>query len=39
KGFSAEEIEASQENGEIAVTCEFFSTTYLFEPAELQPAE
>ncbi|QND21572.1 Hsp33 family molecular chaperone [Rhizobium leguminosarum bv. viciae] len=39
KGFSAEEIEASQENGEIAVTCEFCSTTYRFEPAELQPAE
>ncbi|WP_029875427.1 Hsp33 family molecular chaperone [Rhizobium leguminosarum] len=39
KGFSAEEIEASQENGEIAVTCEFCSTTYHFEPAELQPAE
>ncbi|WP_163883457.1 Hsp33 family molecular chaperone [Rhizobium laguerreae] len=39
KGFSAEEIEASQEDGEIAVTCEFCSTTYHFEPAELQPAE
>ncbi|NKL53166.1 Hsp33 family molecular chaperone [Rhizobium leguminosarum] len=39
KGFSAEEIEASQEDGEIAVTCEFCSTTYRFEPAELQPAE
>ncbi|MBY3234503.1 Hsp33 family molecular chaperone [Rhizobium laguerreae] len=39
KGFSAEEIEASQENGEIAVTCEFCSTTYRFEPTELQPAE
>jgi molecular chaperone Hsp33 len=39
KGFSVEEIEASQENGEIAVTCEFCSTTYRFEPAELQPAE
>jgi molecular chaperone Hsp33 len=38
KGFSAEEIEASQENGEIAVTCEFCSTTYRFDPAELQPA-
>ena len=30
KGFSAEEIEESQENGEIAVTCEFCSTTYRF---------
>ncbi|MBX4929761.1 molecular chaperone Hsp33 [Rhizobium binae] len=39
KGFSAEEIEESQENGEIAVTCEFCSTTYRFEPTELQPAE
>jgi len=39
KGFSADEIKASQENGEIAVTCEFCSTTYRFEPAELQPAE
>ncbi|MBB3132559.1 molecular chaperone Hsp33 [Rhizobium pisi] len=39
KGFSAEEIEASQENGEIAVTCEFCSTTYRFDPAELQPVE
>ncbi|MBB4479209.1 Hsp33 family molecular chaperone [Rhizobium etli] len=39
KGFSAEEIEESQENGEIAVTCEFCSTTYRFEPVELQPAE
>ncbi|EJT02854.1 Hsp33 family molecular chaperone [Rhizobium sp. CCGE 510] len=38
-GFTAEEIEASQEDGEIAVTCEFCSTTYRFEPAELQPAE
>ncbi|MBB2701671.1 UNVERIFIED_ORG: molecular chaperone Hsp33 [Rhizobium esperanzae] len=39
KGFSAEEIEESQENGEIAVTCEFCSTTYRYEPTELQPAE
>jgi molecular chaperone Hsp33 len=39
KGFSAEEIEASQEDGEIAVTCEFCSTTYRFDPAELQRAE
>ncbi len=39
KGFSAEEIEESQENGEISVTCEFCSTTYRFEPTELQPAE
>ena len=33
-GFSAEEIEESQEDGEISVTCEFCSTTYRFEPAE-----
>lgn len=37
-GFSAEEIEASQENGEIAVTCEFCSTTYSFKTAELAAA-
>jgi molecular chaperone Hsp33 len=36
KGFSAEEIEASEENGEIAVTCEFCSTTYRFDPSELK---
>src|SRR3546814_1874782 len=33
-GFSAEEIEDSQENGEIAVTCEFCSTTYTFKPQD-----
>jgi molecular chaperone Hsp33 len=38
KGFSAEEIEASQEDGEIAVTCEFCSTTYRFEIAEVSEA-
>ncbi|NTJ64687.1 Hsp33 family molecular chaperone [Agrobacterium rhizogenes] len=38
KGFTAEEIEASQENGEIAVTCEFCSTTYRFEVAEIEAA-
>ncbi|MGV1759323.1 MULTISPECIES: Hsp33 family molecular chaperone [Rhizobium] len=38
QGFSAEEIEASQENGEIAVTCEFCSTTYRFEVAEVNAA-
>ncbi|MBW6423258.1 Hsp33 family molecular chaperone [Rhizobium sp. XQZ8] len=37
-GFSAEEIEASQENGEIAVTCEFCSTTYRYEVAEFAAA-
>jgi molecular chaperone Hsp33 len=38
KGFSAEEIEASQEEGKIAVTCEFCSTTYRFEAEELAQA-
>ena len=38
-GFSAEEVEASQENGEIAVTCEFCSTTYRYPVAELGAAE
>jgi len=37
-GFTAEEIEASQEDGQIAVTCEFCSTTYRYEPAEFAPA-
>jgi len=39
KGFSAEEVEASQENGEIAVTCEFCSTTYRYPVNEVAPAE
>lgn len=34
-GFTAEEIEETQENGEIAVTCEFCSTTYRFATTEL----
>ena len=38
KGFSAEEIEASQDNGEVAVTCEFCSTTYRFEVSEIEAA-
>ncbi|MBB5702349.1 molecular chaperone Hsp33 [Ochrobactrum daejeonense] len=33
-GFTAEEIEDSIENGKIAVTCEFCSKTYEFDPAE-----
>jgi molecular chaperone Hsp33 len=37
-GFTAEEIEASQEDGQIAVTCEFCSTTYRYEVAEFAPA-
>lgn len=36
RGFSAEEIEASEEDGEIAVTCEFCSTTYRYDPSELK---
>ncbi|MFJ6328186.1 MULTISPECIES: Hsp33 family molecular chaperone [unclassified Rhizobium] len=38
QGFSAEEIQASEENGEIAVTCEFCSTTYRFEVSEIEAA-
>ncbi|NLS02197.1 Hsp33 family molecular chaperone [Rhizobium sp. P32RR-XVIII] len=38
KGFSADEIDASQENGEIAVTCEFCSKTYRFEVEEVATA-
>ena len=38
QGFTAEEVEATQENGEIAVTCEFCSTTYRFEVSEVTAA-
>ncbi|CAN7152538.1 Hsp33 family molecular chaperone [Rhizobium sp. LjRoot258] len=38
KGFSAEEIDASQEGGAISVTCEFCSTTYRFEVEEVAQA-
>jgi molecular chaperone Hsp33 len=37
-GFSAEEIHASVEDGEIAVTCEFCSTTYKFVTEEFERA-
>jgi Disulfide bond chaperones of the HSP33 family len=37
-GFSAEEIEASQEDGRISVTCEFCSTTYRYEATEFADA-
>jgi molecular chaperone Hsp33 len=37
-GFSAEEIHASVEDGEIAVTCEFCSTTYKFVTEEFAAA-
>lgn len=38
EGFSADDIEASQEDGEIAVTCEFCSTTYKYKAEEFTPA-
>lgn len=34
KGFTAEEINDSIEDGEISVTCEFCSTRYSFDPSE-----
>ncbi len=37
-GFTAEEIEASQEDGAISVTCEFCSTTYRYDPTEFEAA-
>ena len=37
-GFTAEEITASEEDGEISVTCEFCSTTYRYAPSEFTPA-
>ncbi len=38
EGFSAEEILESTEDGKIAVSCEFCSTTYEFDPAEFVKA-
>jgi molecular chaperone Hsp33 len=38
QGFSAEEIEASTEDGRVTVTCEFCSTSYHYAPDELTPA-
>lgn len=38
KGFSAEEIASSDEGGEIAVTCEFCSTTYRYQLEEVENA-
>ncbi|MBO3758455.1 Hsp33 family molecular chaperone [Ciceribacter sp. L1K22] len=38
QGFSAEEIDASQEDGAIGVTCEFCSTTYTYPVSELENA-
>jgi molecular chaperone Hsp33 len=37
-GFTAEEIAASTEDGHITVTCEFCSTSYDYEPAEVVTA-
>lgn len=37
-GFSAEEIQDSQEDGQVSVTCEFCSTTYHYPVEELSPA-
>lgn len=39
KGFSAEEIDSSIENGKIRVDCEFCSTRYEFDPAEFAPVQ
>ncbi|WP_420959398.1 Hsp33 family molecular chaperone [Brucella sp. IR073] len=36
EGFTAEEVEDSIEDGKIAVTCEFCSTRYEFDPAEFE---
>ena len=38
QGFSAEEIDASTEDGQITVTCEFCSTSYHYAPAEVVAA-
>ncbi len=38
QGFTAEEIRESEEDGHIAVTCEFCSTTYRYDAAELLDA-
>ncbi|TCL96107.1 molecular chaperone Hsp33 [Rhizobium sp. PP-WC-2G-219] len=35
--FSQEEIESTVEDGVISVTCEFCSTTYIFEATEVRP--
>lgn len=34
-GFTAEEINDCTDNGKVSVTCEFCSTTYQYDPAEL----
>lgn len=38
KGFTAEEIEASLEDGAVSLTCEFCSTVYRYEAAEVEAA-
>ncbi|WP_313613462.1 Hsp33 family molecular chaperone [Agrobacterium sp.] len=35
-GFTAQEIRDSEEDGMVSVTCEFCSTTYRYEPTELE---
>lgn len=37
KNFSPEEVEDVMEDGEVQVTCEFCSTTYRYEAAEIRP--
>jgi molecular chaperone Hsp33 len=37
-GFTADEIKESEEDGHIAVTCEFCSTTYRYDVSEFVPA-
>jgi molecular chaperone Hsp33 len=37
RGFTAEEITESTEDGKIEVACEFCSTSYVFDPAEFAP--
>jgi molecular chaperone Hsp33 len=39
KGFSAEEIAESTENGTIRVECEFCSESYEFDPSEFAPVQ
>lgn len=39
RGFSADEIEASTEDGVISVKCEFCGTKYVFDPAEVANGE
>ena len=38
KGFTAEEVDDSVEDGKITVTCEFCSTPYVYSPEEVREA-